>query len=788
MHDIGPSWSEETISYMIGKSPQSSDTFRVEFLESSNTNTTSDTNNNNNNTKTARLYFGSNDDMHKTIAAYQGLEIPNTHRYHHYSFSTEDGEQNIQHTEATTPPLHLQLMALQTKVLERRLNNISSHYTSTTAHSKTHKGNRICKVHKHASLAYHLAQAMRNDRITNHCNGVLVPDGFTNELLQYLRTSADTLWPPEEKKRKSVSSGEYMTVRTNHPPEYDKVWQLCEQLIRQVIPDAVYNALAITKSFRGSPHIDNHDKTFQHVIALGDFKGGYLCTEADEDGNEVVEVDVKNKFGRIDGRSVHWVSGWTGERYSIVYYSTSDDDYTEQLPQRVHTRWMQKKSGIVPERSYAPNNLRLPNTTPILGLGCSSFSTFFSSREEDDVTPLTVDNMSRNHPAVIEWIETIQHAVLNRGIFLLDTAPWYGHGISEVTVGYALDTLLLEDVEQVNEQSSRRIRTGFLPRSSLIVNTKVGRYEADPLLQFDFTYDTTIRSVQRSLERMNCSYIDVIQLHDPEFAPSISLLIEETIPALLECRKRGLAKAIGITGYPLDVQHQILVECQTTFGGVVFDQSLVYCHNNLHDMSLFDDSCVPSLNEERLDEKDDKEKDSTITFAQYCQQSNIYLMAAAPLSMGLLTNNKPPNWHPASPLLKEACSAAAKLCESKGVNISSIALLYSLSQEDTSCTLLGMRNVKEVDAAADLAMRFYIDSVDEENTNKGSTSSGCNNRLLDEILSPKEKAILEMLLDKTLHGPFSSVISSGQYRWDGKEEANKFRKMVEEMKRNRANN
>jgi len=596
----------------------------------------------------------------------------------------------------------------------------------------------------------------------------------------------DTLWPPKKKKRNGVSSGEYMTVRTNHPPEYDLVWQLCEHLIRQVIPDAVYNALAITKSFRGSPHIDNHDKTFQHVIALGDFHGGCLCTEADKDGNEVVQVDVKNKYCRIDGRSVHWVSGWTGERYSIVYYSTSDDDYTEQLPQSVHTRWMQKKSGMVPQRSYAPNNLRLPNTTPILGLGCSSFSTLFSSGEED-VTPLTVDNMSRDHPAVIEWIETIRHAVLNRGIFLLDTAPWYGHGISEVIVGYALDALLLEDDEQVNEQSPRRIRTGFLPRSSLVVNTKVGRYEADPLLQFDFTYDTTIRSVQRSLERMNCTYIDVIQLHDPEFAQSISILIEETIPALLECRKQGLAKAIGITGYPLEVQHQILVECQTTFDNeMIFDQSLVYCHNNLHDMSLFDDSCFPPLNTGRVGEKGDTEKENTITFAQYCQQSNIYLMAAAPLSMGLLTNNKPPSWHPASSLLKEACSVAAKLCESKDINISSLALLYSLSQEDIPCTLLGMRNVEEVDVAADLAMRFYIDSVDEENSNKESSSSGCNNRLLDEILSPKEKAILEMLLDRKV-GPFSSVISSGQYRWDGKEEANKFRKMVEEMKTNRTN-
>jgi aryl-alcohol dehydrogenase-like predicted oxidoreductase len=89
---------------------------------------------------------------------------------------------------------------------------------------------------------------------------------------------------------------------------------------------------------------------------------------------------------------------------------------------------------------------------------------------------------------------------------LLDTAPWYGHGTSEIVVGYALDTILTnyEGVDAVHAHSMqalvtaggeknfstpiKRARTGFLPRSSVILNTKVGRYEADPLRQFDFSY------------------------------------------------------------------------------------------------------------------------------------------------------------------------------------------------------------------------------------------------------------------------------------------------------------
>ena len=280
----------------------------------------------------------------------------------------------------------------------------------------------------------------------------------------------------------------------------------------------------------------------------------------------------------------------------------------------------------VPKRSYSEQNTNLPKQLPLVGLGCSSFSSFFSSEEGNN--ELTIDTVSREHPAVIRWVKTIQHAVLHRGINLLDTAPWYGHGVSETVVGYAIDTILSDDEGRDKLLSldtilfydesykvQRRKRTGDLARSDIIINTKVGRYEANPLKQFDFSYETTIKSVQRSLERLNCGYIDVLQLHDPEFAPSISILLRETIPALLECKRRGWAKALGLTGYPLEVQQEILVKAADEFRiGNVFDQSLVYCHNNLHDNSLFSEYCFPSRGS------------PTDTFAGFCHHSKIHLM------------------------------------------------------------------------------------------------------------------------------------------------------------------
>jgi len=187
---------------------------------------------------------------------------------------------------------------------------------------------------------------------------------------------------------------------------------------------------------------------------------------------------------------------------------------------------------------YHENHHRLPSSVSIVGLGCSSFSTFFwTSKEWEGLSPeqWAVDALQKSHPRVQEWIQTIEYAVTKAGITLLDTAPWYGHGTSEVVIGWALEKLSGDSDEFMRE--------------NLIINTKVGRYEADPAHQFDFNATATLESVQRSLERLQCcGYIDVLQLHDPEFSPTLEILFQDTIPAMLQCQERGWCRALGMTG------------------------------------------------------------------------------------------------------------------------------------------------------------------------------------------------------------------------------------------------
>ncbi|WAQ94830.1 GALDH-like protein [Mya arenaria] len=42
------------------------------------------------------------------------------------------------------------------------------------------------------------------------------------------------------------------------------------------------------------------------------------------------------------------------------------------------------------------------------------------------------------------------------------------------------------------------------------------------------------------------------KVHDMEFAPSLDLIINETLPALQKVKDAGKARFIGITGYPLE--------------------------------------------------------------------------------------------------------------------------------------------------------------------------------------------------------------------------------------------
>ena len=180
------------------------------------------------------------------------------------------------------------------------------------------------------------------------------------------------------------------------------------------------------------------------------------------------------------------------------------------------------------------------------------------------------------------------------------------------------------------------------------------------------------RSLDESLERLKLDYIDLIICHDIEYV-DINIVVNEALPVLFEAKKAGKVGFVGVSGLPLAIYDKVLSKVELDF-------ILSYCHHNLQDQTL-----IPML--------------------QGFADKGIGVINASPLSMGLLTEQGPPVWHPAPPSIREACAKAAAYCKSHGVSLPQMGLAFASSNPLIAATLSGVGNTKEL--AQNLAVLDY---------------------------------------------------------------------------------
>jgi len=222
------------------------------------------------------------------------------------------------------PPLFSQLFPLSTPTLRQRLLSqfgVELPHGSDTQHllSVLHK---LCQCWAEAG-----------PRREVFASGKDVPAHLLAPLLAELRS---TQWP-RPRERAGLASGEYLTLAkpvthkvnprarlANAKTErYGALFGRLQALIEGVDPAyaASYTMIAVTKNIEGSPHMDQHNISYQWTASVGDFEGGgELCIESAPD--EVIVVATHNRADRVDGRFVHWVRGFKGDRYSVVFFTT----------------------------------------------------------------------------------------------------------------------------------------------------------------------------------------------------------------------------------------------------------------------------------------------------------------------------------------------------------------------------------------------------------------------------------------------------------------------------------
>lgn len=136
-------------------------------------------------------------------------------------------------------------------------------------------------------------------------------------------------------------------------------------------------------------------------------------------------------------------------------------------------------------------------------------------------------------------------ASIDNGVTTLDTAPFYGFGLSEEMIGSAI-------------QGYDRTKIQLLTKFGLVwdgSNQGKGEFFFDaeeagktiPVYKYS-SKTSVIHEVENSLKRLRTDYIDLLQIHWPDNTTPIS----ETMEALDLLLQQGKIRAAGVSNYSVD--------------------------------------------------------------------------------------------------------------------------------------------------------------------------------------------------------------------------------------------
>ncbi len=244
------------------------------------------------------------------------------------------------------------------------------------------------------------------------------------------------------------------------------------------------------------------------------------------------------------------------------------------------------------------------------------------------------------HPTDFQQASRAVGAAIDAGINYFDVAPYYGLTLAESRLGEAL--------------AGRR--------KEIILSSKCCRFGFD---DFDFSAGRVASSLEESLARLRTDYLDLLIAHDIEFG-DLRQVVEETLPAMQQARAAGKVRFLGVSGYPLRVLAHVARQFPLDF-------LLSYCHDNLLNTRL------------------------QTELLPLAQERGLGLINASPLHMGVLTEEGPPEWHPAPAELFEAGRQVVAICRRHGVAPATVALRFALDEPGLSSTLVGMTSVAELE-------------------------------------------------------------------------------------------
>jgi D-threo-aldose 1-dehydrogenase len=262
-------------------------------------------------------------------------------------------------------------------------------------------------------------------------------------------------------------------------------------------------------------------------------------------------------------------------------------------------------------------------------------------------------------------------ASFDAGVRYVDTAPLYGHGLSEHRVGGWLRRVRGEDIVLSTKVGWRLFPARGQP-------TEAGLFIDVPPFRrgLDYSYDGVMRSFEDSLQRLGTDRVDIVFIHDADrrnqgdaFEQRFKEAMEGAYPALLKLREEGVIKAIGAGLNEWEA-------CQRFAEAGDFDCFLLAGRYTL-------------LDQESLD-----------SFLPLCEKRGIGIVLGGPYNSGILATGPVEGAHydyaPASPEILEKTRRIEEVCRRHNVPLKAAALQFPLGHPTVASVIPGMGSPKRV--------------------------------------------------------------------------------------------
>ncbi|WP_203432837.1 aldo/keto reductase [Jiangella asiatica] len=264
-------------------------------------------------------------------------------------------------------------------------------------------------------------------------------------------------------------------------------------------------------------------------------------------------------------------------------------------------------------------------------------------------------------------------AAVDAGMTYVDTAPMYGAGRSETSVGAAVAG---RDGVVVSTKAGRLVApSGQAPKSG------DAGWAGAPRLVWDMTATGMRRSLEESLRRLDRDHIELLYLHDPDDHEVEAT--EQALPELVRMRAAGLVRAIGV-GMNGGAMPARLVDRFDLDAVLLAGRYTLLDQGGLHDV-------LPA-----------------------CEQRGVAVVLGGVFNSGVLADPRKSavtyDNRPASAWIVERARAAAALAERHGVTLRALALQFAAAHPAVRSVLVGAASTAEV---ADAVAAFTTDVPDD---------------------------------------------------------------------------